>query len=581
MNVPIRRYWALLVNYLRPQWGQFSLLAVLLLGGIGLQILLPQITRSFLDTAMTDALSNQLVTAALAFIGLAIVQQIVTATTTYFGENVAWTATNALRTDLMRHVLRLEMRFHNNRTIGELIERLDSDISQLSEFFSRMVVLVIGNLLLVFGILAVLALEDWRMGIGFLGFAALALLGLASVRNIAIPFEKALRQANANLFGYLEERLAATEDIRANGAVNAMIGGLYPKQAAVLEHWRASSQRFWVINLVSGMIVTLGYCVAFVAGYTLFQAGAITLGTAYLILNYAILLNRPFQELTAQIDRLQNVGASVERVEELLNMTPAIQDGAGANLPKGALMVAFEGVQFGYNVAEPVLHDVDFRVEAGNVLGVLGRTGSGKTTLSRLISRLYDVDSGSIRLGGVDVRQFTLDELRGQVAVVTQDVQLFEASIRDNLTFFDDSIPDSRLIDTLNLLGLTDWYAALPNGLDTQVEAGGRNLSAGEAQLLAFARAFLRDPGLIILDEASARLDPATEAHIERAVDRLLEGRTGIVIAHRLRTVQRADHILILENGRILEYGERERLAADSNSRFYHLLQTGLEEVLS
>lgn len=581
MNVPIKRYWALLVEYLRPQWKQFTLMAILLFGGIGLQLILPQITRSFLDTAMSGALPSQLVTSALAFIGLAIVQQVIVAATTYFSENVAWTATNALRTDLMRHVLRLEMRFHNNRTIGELIERVDSDISQLSAFFSSMVVMVIGNLLLVFGILLVLTLEDWRMGLGFLAFVALALFALASVRNIAIPFEKALRQANASLFGYLEERLVATEDIRANGAVGAMIGGLYQKQAEVLKHWRASSQRFWVIGLVSGMIVTLGYCVAFVAGYSLFQAGMITLGTAYLILSYAILLNRPFQELTAQIDRLQNVGASVERVEELLKMTPAIQDGEGVVLPKGAQSLTFDKVTFGYNPAEPVLHDVDFQIESGKVLGVLGRTGSGKTTLSRLISRLYDVGEGSLRLGEVDVRQCKVAELRKHVAVVTQDVQLFEASIRDNLTFFNPQIADSQLMDTLNLLGLSDWYAALPNGLNTLVEAGGRNLSAGEAQLLAFARAFLRDPGLVILDEASARLDPATEARIERAVDRLLEGRTGIIIAHRLRTVQRADDILVLENGHILEYGERAKLAVDTGSNFYRLLQTGLDEVLS
>ena len=167
------------------------------------------------------------------------------------------------------------------------------------------------------------------------------------------------------------------------------------------------------------------------------------------------------------------------------------------------------------------------------------------------------------------------------VAIVTQDVQLFQASVRDNLTFFDRDIPDERILAVVEDLELMDWYRALPEGLDTRLEGGGRDLSAGEAQLLAFARVFLRDPGLVILDEASSRLDPATEQRVERAVDKLLQDRTAIVIAHRLGTVHRADDIMILEAGRVAEYGGRERLAGDPSSRFHNLLQTGLEEVLA
>ena len=174
-----------------------------------------------------------------------------------------------------------------------------------------------------------------------------------------------------------------------------------------------------------------------------------------------------------------------------------------------------------------------------------------------------------------------MHELRQRVAIVTQDVQLFQASVRDNLTFFDDSISDDHLLKVIDDLGLRDWLGTLPNGLDTKLETGGRSLSAGEAQLLAFTRVFLRDPGLVILDEASSRLDPATEQLIERAVDRLLENRTAIVIAHRLRTVERADEILILDRGRVIEHGEREILEQDATSQYYRLLQTGLEEVLA
>ena len=201
--------------------------------------------------------------------------------------------------------------------------------------------------------------------------------------------------------------------------------------------------------------------------------------------------------------------------------------------------------------------------------------------MARLIFRLYDPQSGCIEINGEDVRNAHLETLRRNIAIVTQDVQLFRASVRDNLTFFDRSISDEQILATLEELELADWYRSLPQGLDTELDTGSRSLSAGEAQLLAFTRVFLRNPGLVILDEASSRLDPATEQRLERAVDKLLQNRTAIIIAHRLGTVHRADEIMILDAGRVSEYGDRKQLAADPDSRFYQLLQTGLEEVLA
>ena len=222
------------------------------------------------------------------------------------------------------------------------------------------------------------------------------------------------------------------------------------------------------------------------------------------------------------------------------------------------------------------------------IIGVAGGTGSGKTTLTRLLFRLYDVDEGAIALNGRDLRSVSLSDLRQHVGMVTQDVQLFEATVRDNLTLFRNRsnrnhphIADADILTAVETLGLGDWLRALPDGLDTVLQSGGQGLSGGQAQLLAFARVFLRDPKLVILDEASSRLDPATEQLLEKAIDRLLHGRTAIIIAHRLRTVQRADDILILENGRVLEHGRRIALANNPASRFHRLLQTGLEEVLA
>jgi ATP-binding cassette subfamily B protein len=581
MNIPLKRYWDLLGPYIMLQKGRFALLTVLLLGSIGLQVVNPQIMRHFIDSAMAGEATGTLAVAALGFVAIALFQQVVGVSATYVGENVAWTATNALRAELARHCLTLDMSFHNDTSPGELIERIDGDVIELSNFFSQLVVRVIGNLVLLCGVLFVLFLEGWLIGVAFTVFAVVTLYALNRVRGLAIPHQKALREANADLFGYLEERLAGTEDIRSSGAVDFVILGLYKLMYVILGHWRKAWRMFLVVRLTGGMLLTLGNVMAIVAGYYLFSEGAITIGTAYLLFHYTNILGRPIRELTQQIETLQNIGASIERLADLRAIEGKIVDGPGADIAAGPLSLVFDDVSFAYIEDERVLKDLTFRLEPGAVLGLLGRTGSGKTTLARLLFRLYDPTVGQIALDGVNIRQARLRDLRQRVAIVTQDVQLFQASVRDNLTFFDRRIPDEWIHEVIDELELADWYRTLPYGLDTWLETGGRSLSAGEAQLLAFTRVFLRDPGLVILDEASSRLDPATEQRIERAVDKLLKNRTAIVIAHRLGTVQRADDIMILEAGRVIDHGERQSLASDSSSRFYGLLETGLEEVLA
>jgi ABC-type multidrug transport system fused ATPase/permease subunit len=284
--------------------------------------------------------------------------------------------------------------------------------------------------------------------------------------------------------------------------------------------------------------------------------------------------------LSNQLDDFQKASAGAIRVQELMSTRSALTDGTATHFAHGAPVVEFRDVTFAYEGDDTVLHGLSFRMEAGEVLGLLGRTGSGKTTVTRLLLRLYDPTSGSITVGGVELREAQLATLRRKIGMVTQDVQLFRGTIRDNLTFFDHSVPDERIWSALEALGLVEWCRALPQGLQTTIEGGGGGLSAGEAQLLAFTRVFLKDPGLVILDEASSRLDPATERLVERAVAGLMRGRTGIIIAHRLSTVERADTIMILEHGSIAEYGRRTDLVADPGSRFSGLLRTGVEEVL-
>ena len=586
MNVSLTRHRNLLLGYLRPQWPQVALLATLLLSGISLELLNPQILRAFIDTAAQGGAIEQLTRAALLFIGVALIQQLVTVVATYMSQSVGWTATNALRADLLAHCLGLDMAFHKAHTPGELIERVDGDVTALANFFAQFVILVLGNVLLLIGVLALLFREEWRAGTALTLFALFALAVLRRSSEFAVPALIEERAASATLFGFLEERLAGLDDIRANGAGAHVLRGFQHVARDLYEKaWRAGVRGASLYGVVAALFA-LGYGLALGMGAYLYHAGAITIGTVYLFFQYTELLRRPLEDISDQLREFQKASAGVGRIRQLAAIEPTVLDGSGATFPPGALEVAFDRVMFEYADERPktederpdtpdddassfvlrppalsgvegsssvlspqssVLSDISFTLAPGRVLGLLGRTGSGKTTLTRLLFRLYDLSSGAIRLGGVDLRAARLGDLRGRVGIVTQDVQLFQASIRDNLTLFDRSIADERIMAMLDQLELAGWVATLKHGLDTELGPGGGGLSAGEAQLLAFARVFLQDPGLVILDEASSRLDPATERLIERAVDRLLAGRTGIIIAHRLATVQRADEIMILE----------------------------------
>jgi ATP-binding cassette, subfamily B, bacterial len=552
---------------------------VILCGAIGMQVVTPLVASRFIDQATSGAALRDLIYLALLTVALALAGQIMAVAETYVAENVSWAATNALRADLVAHLLRLDAPFHTAHTPGELIERVDGDVTTLARFFSRFVVYVLGNGLLVVGVLGLLFHVDWRIGLGMSAFVVLALIALLRIRTIATPAAAAQRQASADFYGFLGEYLAGLEDIRSSGA-----GAFVLRRCAeLMRSWLAATRKagMWGYTMVSTSqgLFTLGMAIAFALSAMLFKEETLTIGTVYLIFQYTQVLRQPTEQIRNEVQDLQQADASIGRVESLLATVPRLTDGPGIALPPGRLAVELDGVSFGYAKGKPVLRDISVRLEPGRVLGVVGRTGSGKTTLTRLLPRFYDPQTGVVRLGGVDLRTVRLAAVRARIGLVTQEVHLFNASVRDNLTLFDDNVPDDRISDVLETLGLADWLRELPRGLDTPLGPGGVGLSAGQAQVLACARIFLRDPDVVILDEASSRLDPATERLVHTALGRLLEGRTGIIVAHRLATIAYADDILVLEDGQVREHGQRLALVADPGSRFAALLRLATEEV--
>lgn len=562
-----------MIRYLQPVKGRMALLVSLLFATTIFELVNPQIVQRFINVASGRGPVATLLYLAGVYLVIAIANQFVTVAVSYLGNDVAWRATNQLRADLMKHLLRLDMRFHNLKTPGEMIERVDGDITNMSNFFAMFMVQIVGSFILLAGILVVMFFENWLIAAVMTAFTAASLVVMAAIRDLGVTASQAERQSSAALFGLIEERIAGIEDVQSNGAVDYVMRRFFTAMRDVFQ----TGRKAWMLRVIpwnaTVVLFTIAVTAVLLTGLHLYLTNQVTLGAVYLFFQYTQMLNNPIEQLGNQMQEFQRAKSGMRRARELLALRSEIEEGQHAYLPEGPLSVEFDHVSFGYNPGEPVLHDVHFELRPGERLGIVGRTGSGKSSISRLLLRLYNFDSGEIRVGGVDIRSLTFEALYRRVGMVTQDVQLFDGTLRDNLTLFNRNMTDGDILDIAEQLGLKIWIDSLPDGLDTHLASGGTSLSAGEAQLFALTRVFLTKPSLVILDEPSSRLDPATEATLQAAVEQLLERCTGIVIAHRLSTLERVDKIMVLRNGRIVEFGARDALAVDPSSHYAALLR--------
>lgn len=568
-------YRATLTTYLAPHRGRVVVLVVLLLGSIGLQLVIPLILRGFIDSAVAGSAVAGLTTAGIAYLVAGILNQLLDAFASYLGADVGWSATNRLREELTSHLFTLDMGFHNETTPGEMIERVDGDVTAISEFISRFLVRLIAAGVLLTGVVVVCWLEAAVMGLSITIYVVAVLALLIRLRKVAVAAAEEERETSARLYGFIEERLAGVDDIRSLGAGRFTMIRFVPVMRDFYTRTTTAWRKRILVWVSANTAFWAGDALALIVGVWLTVRGSITVGTAYLILQYVQLVRRPIEQMTQELQEVQKAAGGIVRIDQLRHLGSSIGDG-DVSLPEGPLAIEFEGVNFSYE-ERGVLEDVSFTLAPGRSLGLLGRTGGGKTTITRLVTRLYDPDRGMVKVGGIDLRQVRSESLRRSIGVVTQDVQLFRATVKDNLTYFADR-PDEDLHTVLETVGLGTWIDEV--GLDTLLGPGGQGLSAGEQQLLAFARVFLQDPGVVILDEPSSRLDPMTEMLLATATERLFAGRTVVIIAHRLETVRTADEIMVVDAGRIVEHGARERLAADPTSRYAGLLATGRGNLL-
>ncbi len=551
------------------------LLALVLIGGTALQLVPALLLREYLDRVGLGggSAAGSAVAAAGWFVVVSLAVQTLGVVEGYLAGWLAWTVTNELRVDVTAHVLDLEMAFHTEHLPGELVERIDGDIGQLSNFMSRFLIFVVSQGLLLVALATGLAIVDWRIGLTLVPVSVIAFLVIRRFSRTGRATWLALSKARAAFTGYLTERLDAAADLAGNGAAPLVNATTRVKADEVAgADVRADIRGSIVLWAVTSFLAWLATGTALWWSWELYTAGAITVGTAFLVFTYTQQMITPLDLLTFQNQDYQAAAVAVSRVQELLAIPSRPVPADLATLPPGPVDLEFRSVDFAYYAGQLVVTGLNLRVAAGHSLGIVGRTGSGKSTIARLITRLYEPTAGTVLIGGTAVNLVGDDELRRGVGVVPQEVQIFAASVRDNLTIFGTSHHDRELAEVLTAVGLLDWLGRLPNGLDTRIGGGGHALSTGEEQLLSIARVLLRDPQVVVLDEASSRLDPLTEHVVQEAAARLLAGRTSVVIAHRLSTLDAVDDILVLDHGRVVEHGRREELAAEPGSRFSALL---------
>ena len=572
---PHRSEARLLAEYLRPERRRVFALVGILVVAMLLPVAGPVLIGRFIDDAQAQEPVGTLLWVAAGFIVLALAADGLQLVVTWLSVRLAWRVGNQLRSDLNHHALRLELAWHGEHSPGLLIERIDGDIEALTTFSSTAVLQLLGNAVLLTGVFVVSVVIDWRAGLLIGLSTAVAAVLMIRLRGAAVPANDHEREVLGQLYGDLEERLGGLEDLRANGAGAYAVHRLHEHSA---RWWRAARRASLIGDgayVAAGSAFSIGSVLTLALAVLLYRRGEVSLGAVLALFRFSQMIREPLERIAEQMREFQKASAGIRRAHRLLTTEETIVDGAGTPMPTGPLALDLDHVDFAYQPGHPVLHDVDLHLAPGEVLGIVGRTGSGKTTIGRLLLRFWDVSGGAVRLGGVDVRDATVDDLRARVGVVTQEVELFRASVRDNLTMLGAvDVSDATLLATIDEVGLGPWLAGQEDGLDTELH-GSDTLSAGEAQLLAFARVFLADPGVVVLDEASSRLDPATEERVTAAIDRLLAGRTVVIIAHRLVTLDRADTIVVLDHGHTAELGPRTTLAADPTSRFARLLAAG------
>jgi ATP-binding cassette, subfamily B, bacterial len=449
-----------LIRLLRPHAGRWTALALVVAAGSLLVLTGPLVIRQIVDRATEGADASELRLLAMVFLAVVVVSQIVEIVVVRSATASAWRTTNDLRLDMAAHALGLDHEFHRRHTPGELIQRVDGDVTSVSDLLGRVVPKVLGMVVLVVGMIVVVTVIDWRIGIGMFVYVSAALWLVIVLRERAVAESSDELSAFARLYGGIEERLNAAEDLRSNGAGSHALWRFVEESSDSLHtSVRRESAFLSMWWSVRGIVVGGTVC-SLIVSAVLVSQGAMTIGTAFLLFQYVLLIERPLDEVVHELETVQKATGAMRRVADLLAVRPTIVDDGRTSPPAGAMQVQFDGVGFDYGDDLPVLSDVTVSIGAGRCVGIVGRTGSGKTTFSRLVLRLVEATSGEVLVGGVPIADVPMSELRHRIALVPQEVELVGGTIRENVTLFDPVPSDD---DVAEARSIARWVPGAPD----------------------------------------------------------------------------------------------------------------------
>ncbi len=570
-GVVLRRFWRFIYPYRR----------MLMVGVVGVivftlsQVLIPLLIRYAIDHALivgADAL-ELFRTIAYAFLAVIVVNYVANVVQEMIVGRIAGHLLFDLRRAMYAHLQEVSLSFMDKTEVGRLMSRLQGDVNALQEFLETSIIAV-GDLVLLIGIVSVLLWLDLQLGL----LTLTVLPALAVVRLLWLPRARkaflAARETSSTVNGALAENVHGIRTIQEMVREHVNLGLFDDKATDNLRaHMRASRFSNMMIPVVDTLTGFAMAIVVLIGGHRVL-GGELDLGVMVAFIFYVQRFFDPIRSLTIQYSVMQRAMASGQRIFEVLDVPVDVRDKPDAEpLKNHDGSIEFRNVTFGYEPDRPVLHNVSFQVKAGETLALVGPTGSGKTSTTALLHRFYDIWSGEIRIGGHDIRDVTLDSLGDNIAMVLQDPFLFSGTVIDNIRYRKLEATEEEVVAAARAVGAHEFIVELPHGYQTELDQRASNLSLGQRQLLSFARALVADAQILVLDEATASVDSYTEQQIQRALRKLLSGRTALVIAHRLATVRNADRILVLRDGCIVEEGNHVQLIESKGlySRLYRM----------
>jgi ABC-type multidrug transport system fused ATPase/permease subunit len=571
INHPTGRQLRRLLPFARPYRAKIivALLLTVVVALTGLAT--PALAQIGIDKGITVGNEKVLLLTVAAFVLIGVIGWGAGYAQTFLSSWIGERMLYDLRIKLFSHFMALELGYHERSPTGRSVSRLTSDIEQLNDLVTDGFTSVVVNTLTFIGVIVILFIYDWRLALLSLAVFPFLVAGTAWFRVTSARAYRRTRETVADVLTVLQENLAGVRVVQGFGrqepARLAFQRANEDYRQANMQTIRLSALYFPGIELLSG----IGLAIVLWFGSLGVLDHQIQVGVMVAFIGYLASFFDPIQSLSQLYDDFQSSMAALEKIHSVFDTTPKLADPPGApDIPLIDGSIDLDHVTFGYAPDAPVIHDISLHIDAGETVALVGATGAGKSTVAKLIARLYDPQSGEVSIDGYRLRDIRLGSLREQLAIVPQEGHLFACTLRENLIFARPDATDDQVLSALVAVGGDDMLDALPDGLETIVNERGSGLSAGQRQLIAFARALVADPRLLILDEATSSVDIRSEQRIEHAMDVLLSGRTSILIAHRLSTIRNADRIVVLDHGRIVEQGSHDQLL-DLGGRYARL----------